>query len=326
MSGLVIELARWIARALHGVAARLEAWSTQRGIAQAATAPTIAFDGLSARFPGAPAHWLETIAEHLGDEATALPIEQDGIETSVEPSTPTRSAGSAREIDAGPHIRKARPTLVFANGKSRPQIAAGPGAIGRAKGRTSFAFTSPGAKPRPSSAPSRRSMREAVRLLLIPGGRAANPVSEQPAAPARPRPDVASYPATPTATAPEQASERAPAKRPMARFPQREAHCQPAAKPPPQEAAPRSSNVSLPAWESSPRPAIEFPHGATRRAPAIHVSQPALSRHASPVGIVESASRWPTLPSSDATIADATPSFPTGRDDRHEQMVGRWSA
>ncbi|PXA83613.1 hypothetical protein DMC47_42985 [Nostoc sp. 3335mG] len=321
MTALLTTLARWIALALHGLAARIDAWGARR---VAVAGPTVSLNGLSERFPGAPAHWLAALAEHLGEDATALPVEQDSVDEALDifaPHQPDRET----KPHVAQHIRRARPTLIFADRKMLREKSSAPSRRGEPKPRASLSFPSSGAKALPTSHPLPCGIAAKVRLMLIPGGRPRNPVAEAPNHDVHQRPDPALYPERRKAAASKPSARNPKPDRAPVELPDPEMLRRPVEPSSQSESAGRSATLPPPSWTRAARPSIRFPQATASQLSMIHFTAPAASREVIPAASAQRSS-WPTLPPSDATIADTHPSPFAGHDDRHEQMVGRWSA
>jgi hypothetical protein len=314
-------ITRWMARRLHGLAARFERLGGAGGTAPMPAPRDPELLALAERYPGAPEHWLRLIAAHVGPAGAAAqalpPVSQSPRRParnemhwpqSLSPTPPVRAAQSA----GGNASRAAhRPRLAVPAQSSSPRRGELPAFSGPAGALAGHG--QPGAAPGPIG-------RIAQRLFSRPGpaGRtdswwARETRQDRPSAVAEPQ-GMAPLP-LPTHT-PVWLGENSPAPPSFDSF-----------DPQPHAAAPAATG-----------PWLELPAAPQ---PSQHALDPAITPRGSPpftpIGREPEVMRfdtfsgsprhpWPVLPPSELGAADAEPTPPDDVRFRHEQMVSQWNA
>ena len=322
-------ITRWMARRLHGLAARFERLGGVTGPAAPPAPRDPEMLALAERYPGAPEHWLRLIADHVGVAGSAVqaaePISQPPRRAPRNqvhwpqslPSTPPQTPPVRAAHSAGGNASRTahRPRLAVPAHLSSPRRGELPAYTGWAGARHSLG--EPSAAPGPIG-------RLAQRLFTQPGpvnrqelwwaGTTDDPIRQDRANPAEAPHRIASL-ARPTHT-PAWLGEDSPAPPTLNNVdPQTQAAVPTAISPWPE----------LPAASQPPQPAVD---------PAI---TPRGSQPFTPIGREPEVMRfdtfadsprhpWPALPPSELGAADAQPTPPDDTRFRREQMVSQWNA
>ena len=125
---LMLRLTRWLARQLHGLAAKIENLSGPKRRAHIPVLRDPELVALAERYPGAPEHWLREIAAHLGLDAPG-PM-------AAEPAS-VMEQEAARDADMVRHQTPAR--LIGSGRRDRSNLLAIPPAARRSAAQASFA-------------------------------------------------------------------------------------------------------------------------------------------------------------------------------------------
>ncbi len=319
-------ITRWLARRLHGLAARFDRLGGTGNSAPLPAPPDPELLALAARYPGAPEHWLQAIAAHLG---------------------PTLAGQISASADESPR-RSARPQLHWpaALSQTPPVRAAHPGGgdASRAVHRTRLAVparSSPRRGGLPATTPPIGSTTDhgsPGRDRSAPGpiGRIAQRLFMRSPGPSPDSRGASVVPQTPVAP---RGAEHFPA----AIQPERSVDTawlggEPLAQADPISFAPLQADPAASGPSASTGPWLELP-ASTRGSPSAF--EPAMPAHPrqrfTPIGREPELVRfetfsgspglpWPALPPSDLGTADAEPTPPEDARFRHEQMVSQWNA
>jgi hypothetical protein len=290
----IVRISRWMARSLHGLAARIERWS-----GAASTPPPVApplhdpaLHVLAERFPNAPEHWLRMVASRIGiGGASTVHATRPALQS--RPSAP-RMAPRFPEGQPGRH-RNSLDLPAPPSGNPRDT-----GVAGQRPNATASAPTGQASPPVSASSPASRNPN---RFAYGQRGSRPAPVFIERASPERPEPSSAT-----------EAGTRNDGHQ-MVRFPD------PSVQRTQADPIAASGPSPFPAYSNEP---ARQRHGDSNCRFAPLGGEWRSGYEARQPG--ELTNIWPELPPFEPAIPDAQPLLPDEDAIRLEQMVARWSA